>query len=310
MKTYRIGVLAVAALSLANVATAATLPQNAIAYSLGDGGRTLVTVASPAGGAVSGVGLTFAGGFDVTLDGIAYRPKTRQLYGYDNAGATMYAIDVATGAATAVVTEPGVTTTDALGLDFNNVLDAARIVTAADENVVFFPNKVPPTLEPKTPLFYGMGDANEGKDAIVAMNAYTNAVPNPTSTLQYAIDSNLDTLTTLANNAGTLTTVGDLFFGGNPFDVDTMGGFDILSFFSGDNSAYALLTGSAGQSIYSVPLIADMQGRINLEFVANAGQGFGALNSFAVAPVPVPPAFGLMVLALGGLGFLRRRKAA
>ncbi|QIE42524.1 DUF4394 domain-containing protein [Meridianimarinicoccus aquatilis] len=296
---------------VASPLSAATFGSNTVVYSLGNEGQTLVTLAAPGQGTPSGVTLDFNGMLR-SLDSIAYRPQTGQLYGYDNEDDVVYLIDPQTGATTKIVEALGTTSNDDLGFDFNNVLDAARIVTAEEENIVFFPNKMPPTLEPKTPLAYVPGDENEGVNPNIVANAYTNAVPNATSTAQFVIDSDWDILATLGNNAGTLETVGDLYLDGMAFDITEDIGFDILSFMEGDNTAYALLTErmTGGQSIYEVPLIADMMGRINLVEVTALDRSFGTLNGLAVAPsaVPLPAALPMLVAGLAALGFARRRR--
>lgn len=296
-----------AAGALAAPAGAATLGTAATAYSLGNEGKTLVTVATSFDGAPAGLDLQFEGGADVSLDAVAFRPRTTQLYGYDDDGDTVYEIDTATGA-TRAVASGGSTSTADLGFDFNNVLDAARIVTAEDENRVFFPDDAPPNIVSVTDLFYVDGDANQGADPNVVMNAYTNAVPFPEETAQYVIDSDLDVLATLGNNAGTLETVGELWLDGAAFDVGAEGGFDILSFAEGDNSAFALLSGETGQGIYALPLEADGAGRVNLSLVTETTADFGTLDGFAVAPVPLPAPAAMLLAALGAMGFgLRRR---
>lgn len=217
-----------------------------------------------------------------------------------------------TGMTTAVATQAGLTGNDDLDIDFNNVLDAARIVTAEEENRVFFPNATPPGFISATDLFYGPGDANAGRNPNVVANAYTNAVPDATTTMQFVIDSDWDIVATLANNAGSLSTVGALFLDGMAFDVTEDIGFDILSFSDGDNTAYALLTGRSDgvQAIYEVPLMADALGRINLMPVMALDGQFGTLQSLAVAPapVPVPAALPLMAAGLAALGLAARRR--
>jgi hypothetical protein len=305
-------IIAAAALAaLAAPGTAATFGSNAVVYTLGDEGRTLVTLAAPGMSMPSGVALDFGGPL-TSLDAITYRPQTRELYGYDNESDTVFLIDPMTGAATAVATQAGLTSNDDLDIDFNNVLDAARIVTAEEENRVFFPNRMPPGFISATDLFYGAMDPNAGLDPNVVANAYTNAVPDAATTTQYVLDSDWDILATLANNAGELTTVGELFLDGMAFDVTEDIGFDILSFSEGDNTAFALLTSrmGGGQSIFEVPLMADAMGRINLMPVMALDREFGTLQSLAVAPapVPVPAALPLLAAGIAALGMVARRR--
>lgn len=301
---------ALAVVAGAGAGSAATLDANATAYALGNEGTSLVTVASPGTVMPTKVDLSFEDGAAISLDAIAYRPQTAELYGYDDNSDAVYLINRTTGETTRVVSEPGVTNDGDLGFDFNNVLDAARIVTGEDENVVFFPNKMPPTLEPKTELFYVAGDANAGRNPNVVMNAYTNAVPNATSTLQYVLDSDWNQLATLGNNAGTLSTVGTVRLDGMEFDFSEDGGFDILSFSEGDNTAYALLTSDGAQGLYEVPLFADASGFVNLTFLSAVTRDFGNLDGFAVAPsaVPLPAGIFGLAAAFGALAVVRRRR--
>ncbi len=310
--TARKTLLSAAALvACAAPAMAATLGSNSVVYALGGEGRTLVTLAAPGLSMPAGLALDF-GGPQLSLDAITYRPKTRELYGYDNETDTVFLVNPMTGKATAVATQAGLTGNDDLDFDFNNVIDAARIVTAEEENRVFFPNNMPPGFISATDLFYGPGDANAGNNPNIVANAYTNAVPDAMTTVQYVIDSDWDIVATLANNAGTLTTVGALFLDGMAFDVTEDIGFDILSFSDGDNTAYALLTGRVGgtQAIYEVPLMADALGRINLTQVMALNRDFGTLQSLAVAPapIPVPAALPLLAAGLAALGLAARRR--
>lgn len=311
MNMYKTVLAGTALVALAGPAFAATLGSNSVVYALGTEGRTLVTLAAPGLSSSTGIALDF-GGAQLSLDAITYRPKTRELYGYDNETDTVFLVNPTTGMATAVATQAGLTGNDDLDFDFNNVLDAARIVTAEEENRVFFPNNMPPGFISATDLFYADGDPNAGRNPNIVANAYTNAVPDATTTVQYVLDTDWDILATLANNAGEMSTVGALFLDGMAFDVTEDIGFDILSFSEGDNTAYALLTGRGGtdQAIYEVPLMADALGRINLTQVMALDRQFGTLQSLATAPapVPVPAALPLMVAGLAALGLAARRR--
>lgn len=309
---------AVAALG-AGAAVAMPVTQNAFGVSLGDNGTTLVTMADlNAPAALSGLAIT-ENGESRALSAVAYRPQTGQLYGYSDQTDTVYLIDQTTGALTAQVTAPNATEVETLGFDFNNQLDAARLVTTSDKNFVFDPKVDPATLTRVTDLAYALGDMFEGQDPNIVANAYTNAVPNASTTLQYALDSQQDALVTLANNAGTLDTVGLLFADGAPLDFGTDGGFDILSFAEGDNTGFALLSTATGEGLYQIDLFANAAGEVMASLIGTVGGQFGTLDGLAViprgddmvAPIPVPASFGLLGLGLAGLGAagLRRRAA-
>lgn len=259
------------------------------------------------------------------IDAISYRPVTGELYGYQAGRGqnddAVFTIDTSTGA----LTNTGATPVDGagvsnrkIGFDFNNQIDAARAVSVSDENVVFFPSDFPAaenagTLRQFTDLFYAEGDANEGIDPQIFANAYTNAVDGMTAseTLQYALDARTDSLVTLANNAGTLSTVAPLTLDGERLRFNNNGGFEILSDFEGDNLALALLGGGGGDStLYTIDLTSGI--------ATIAGDpGNGAFRSFAaqtgdVAPVPLPAGIPLILTGLGALGIARatRRKTA
>ena len=173
------------------------------------------------------------------------------------------------------------------------------------------------TLLQFTDLEYAEGDANEDTNPRVFANAYTNAIDGMTAgeTLQFALDAATNSLVTLANNAGTLTTVASLILDGNPFDVDSAGGFDILSFRDESNSisnqAFALLTDAVTslQAIYSIGLTEDDAGM--MKFVSDVPTQYGSLTGFAVAPtpsaVPLPASLPLLAGAVMGFAALRRR---
>ncbi|MGF1553862.1 MAG: DUF4394 domain-containing protein [Paracoccaceae bacterium] len=309
--------------------TASALPFG-VGYALGDGGSTLVRlgpIASPSLGRSTPI---TSGGASLSLSALDYRPATGQFYGFVNDGGagddTVYEIDPATGAATSVATLPideGIGDGAAIGLDFNNVLDAARIVSTAGDNRVFFPNNTPPSVtdDPDgdgTPnvlaLRYNDGDPNEGENPSIFANAYTNAVPGPDSTLQYVLDSDLNALATLDNNAGTLNTIGTLVDGdGAEIDFSAIGGFDIFSAQEGDNTAYALLNTDEGVNqlyTFALGMPGDTPMTVSATLVAALGEDFGQLSGLTTAPVPLPAGAWLLLSGLAGLGLWRRRAAA
>lgn len=318
MKTILGLTTAMAAAMAATVAGAATLGNGSTAYALGDEGTTLVRISGS--GIAGAVALTFEGTPPASLDGIDYRPATGEFYGYDDRNDAVYRIDAATGITTRAslpAAPEAKTQTSNLDVDFNPVVDAMRIVTGQNENNVFTPNRMGGdmgTLAPQTDLAYAGTDAQVGENPFVVFNAYTNAVAGATATSQFVIDTELDTLATLANATGVLATLGRLTIGGALFDATENGGFDILSFAEGDNSAFALLTnGITGlQSIYSLALAADRFGNVELTKVADLSNQYGPLDGFTVAPsaVPVPAAGLLLIGALGSLAALRRRRRA
>lgn len=277
-------------------------------YSLGDNGRTLVTM-SDLGNPSAVSGVSVADG--VTLNALAYRPMTAQLYGYSNLNNTVYLVDPNSGSINPIASTADGTTVAEIGFDFNNQIDAARIVSSSEDNLVFFPNNTPPNINRFTDLFYGAGDPNEGRDPSVFANAYTNAVPNASTTQQFVLDGEWDILATLDNNAGTLTTVGEVFLGGVPLDFTNTGGFDILSLSEGDNTAYALLTTVNGTGLYGIDLMADGNGNVNASFLGMVGMDFGPLDGLAIAPDPVatvsaPAGLFLLGGAMVGVAAMRR----
>lgn len=290
------GLSALVFLSQAPVSAQQTL------YSLANGGTTLIRFQSNDPSNVTVIG-NFSGA-GMSLDAIDFRPATGQLFGYQDAADSTYTVNLSTAELALVTTSPAAapTNTSQLGMDFNPTIDRFRVVTDSDQNIVINPNNG--VSAGFTTLFYAAGDVNEGADPQIIANAYNNNIAGTgRPTLQYAIDYNLDALVTLANNAGTLTTVGAL-----GIDADINTGFDIFTALNGTNTAYALFTPPAGTAgLYTLDL---MSGQAML--VGALGGSLNDIRSLAVVPtqVPEPGAAALIAGALCvGLPLLRRRRS-
>jgi hypothetical protein len=251
----------IAALAMLAAPAAQALDQSeTMGFALAEDGATLVTMASIA---APGDAQTHA--LDTPLRAIAYRPVTGQLLGF--ADGAIFEVDPMSGTLTdlgATFMEDATIGEGAVAFDFNNQIDAVRLVGADGSNLVYFPDgfgdgdERANSVRRFTDAFYVAGDANEGATPEIFANAYTNAVAGMTaeSTAQYAIDASTDALVTLANNAGELATVGALTLDGEPMDVTAMGGFDIVSPEEGSDMAYAILQreGEDAAGLYSVDL--------------------------------------------------------
>lgn len=178
------------------------------------------------------------------------RPATGEYYAVaTHQGSAQLYVIATTGVATAVgppftglVTTPGTQ----FGFDFNPTIDRVRLVSTAGQNIVFNPNDGVVTTAVN--LFYAVGDENEGEVPAVAHIAYDNNVAGATTTLQRGIDVDLDVLVTVANNAGTLSTIGPL-----GVDATSIGGFDV-SGTTGKGFAILRSANSPVQVLYSIDL--------------------------------------------------------
>lgn len=225
--------------------------------------------------------------------GIDFRPATGQLYALGSSS-RLYTLDTTTGAATQVGSGPFAPALNgaSFGFDFNPVIDRIRVVSDVNKNYVLNPNDG--TATGVTDVFYNAGDPNFGQDPNVVNSAYTNSFAGTNSTQLYGIDTGLDILVTQANSAGTLQTVGPL-----GADITAIGGFDI----SGG-------TGNAFVAEIDSVLTPTKTRFWQINLATGAGTyidevGGGEIVT-ALAVVPEPGSAAL--LALGGLGLLRRRR--
>ena len=195
---------------------------------------------------------------------IAWRPVTSELVGY--ADGMVVTIDPVTGETTdtgATFMDDAMIGADAVvAFDFNNAIDAVRAVSSMGDNLVYFPTNFGDdkanSVRRFTNMFYAEGDNSEGQEPLIFANAYTNAIDGMKAggTFQYALDARANALVSLANNAGTLETVGLISIDGSPADVLPVGGFDIISPAEGTDAAYAVLQidGEMTAGLYSIDL--------------------------------------------------------
>lgn len=222
------------------------------------------------------------------IKAIAYRPVTGDLLAF--AGDKLYTVDPMSGELTDLkanfMENTGIAADAYVGFDFNNKIDAVRVVSSAGDNLVYFPegfgdnDEKAGSVRRFTNLAYAEGDANFGKEPLIFANAYTNAIAGmkASGTFQYAIDARANALVSLANNAGTLETIGLITIDGKPADVTPWGGFDIASKEEGSDSAYAVLQidGEETAGVYSIDLTSGAATLV-------ADLGMGGFTGFAVS---------------------------
>lgn len=302
----------VTVLSVATMLELVSVAQSAIAVGLIGltDDNTLVFFDSDSPSSTSTIKVT---GADLTgtLLGIDYRPADGQLYGIGNAN-NIFTINPGSGAATLVNTLSTPFTAGGFsGVDFNPAADALRLTGTNDQNFRIASGGTGATLVDGT-LAYAAGDPNAGISPTVTASAYTNsfagppASVSPRTTQLFNIDSNLDVLV-LQNppNDGTLVTVGSL-----GVDFGPVGGFDIFSPSSGDNTAFAAFgspsNNTLAASLYSIDLstgTATSLGQIGKDAGYN-------LTGLAATPVPEPSSIlGLLTFgAIGASSVLKRKQ--
>ena len=291
-----------------------------VAYSLGNGGTTLVSFDADDPSGASGSSITL-GGTSLNLDAITYRPETGELYGYSAANNAFYTVDPMTGVARLEFQSDQNLPGGNVSLDFNPTLDAVRLVTATRDNIVFFPsdsrttaNQGVLTFAPAD-IFYDDGYSSNGPVQIVG-NGYTNQIgfdaAQGTGTVQYVLDARTDTIGILNNNDGDVDFVMDAMIdtdgdgvGDAALDFNVVGGFDVFTTPDGTNIGYAVLNGSEFYELDLTTFVFSLIGEVE--------GNFGNLSNLAVfvpaAPVPLPAAGLLFAGGLAGFGAMRRRRA-
>lgn len=240
-------------------------------------------------------------GVNGTLLGVDFRPANGKLYSVSSTN-DIYTINTQTGAATLESTLSPLSFAGGQmsGFDFNPAADRLRLVGSNDQNFrinvdtgAIADTDPAPGVQPDGTLAYASSDTNAGVDPNITAVGYTNSFPGAPAgraTQLYGIDFALDTLV-LQNppNDGTLNTIGSL-----GFDFDEVGGFDILSLSSGDNTAYA----ASGGRFYGVNLTTGAATDLSA-----IGDGNTRLVGLATTKVPEPTA----VMALIGFGVVACR---
>jgi hypothetical protein len=236
------------------------------------------------------------------LIAIDFRPGSGQIY-LLGSSETLYTFDLPSLDATAVGNFSA--TADLRGtsfaFDFNPMFNGgefARIISGTDHNRVISGNTGQYLLPvDKTKVFYAAGDPNEGANPNIAGIAYTNSLGVPTSTQQYGIDATLGVLTTVANNAGTLQTVGSLGIAGS---LTNELGFDISG---ATGIGYASLQTGPNSQLYRVDL---GTGAATLLGTFTSGD---LIRDITVIPVAIPePSSALLAGMLLSSLMIRRRR--
>lgn len=215
-------------------------------------GSSLVRFDSSSPGTIQGSVAISGGQGGFNWQALDCRPATGQLYlvegDIDSSAGRLYTVNPQTGVATPVGPNFSFSGSSA-SLDFNPVVDLARVVTPVDENFRLNPTSGAKTTDAN--LAFAAGDPNAGQNPSVRGIAYTNNVPGAASTTLFGIDSVLDVLVRLDSpNAGTLNTVGPL--GVNFNTVDS--GFDVAP--NGTAFAAEVVTSPSTNSfLYAIDLV-------------------------------------------------------
>jgi hypothetical protein len=192
------------------------------------------------------------------LLGIDFRPQTGQLFGLGSTN-RLYSINLTTGAATQVGTQPFSVALSgtSFGFDFNPTVDRIRVVSDAGQNLRLNPDTGAVvdanTMTPDVQIDGNLNGATNSIAATAYTNSFAGTVPTtpPGATTQYGINTTTDELfiQTPPNN-GTQIRVGGL-----GVDFSANAGFDIVSqpatsTAPATNTAFAV----SNSSLYSINL--------------------------------------------------------
>lgn len=249
-------------------------------YGIDLSGR-LVTFDSASPGTVQST-TTITGAIGSAILGIDFRPATGELYALGG-NSTLYTINTATGAASAIGGPIAGLSGSNFGFDFNPTVDRIRLVSDTGQNLRLNPITGGIAMTDGAYTYAG-----GGTPTITAVG-YTNSVAGATTTTLYGIDYTLNTLALIGSpNGGTITTVGS----GLGFDVDADASFDI--------TAGGLAYLSSGTDFYSVNLTT---GRATLIGATN-----GLRNIAVAGAVPEPASWAMMIVGFGIMGATLRRR--
>ncbi|MBX3096956.1 MAG: DUF4394 domain-containing protein [Fimbriimonadaceae bacterium] len=276
--------------SVMALACAAVASQAATIYGITET-RQLVTWDSATPNAImSGV---FYSGLAANEDvlGIDFRPSNGMLYAVGTFG-NIYTMNTSTGVATFVSQISTTLNGTAFGIDFNPVADRLRIVSDLDQNL---------RINVDTGAAIIDGTLNPGNPNIVGA-AYTNSVPNPTSTALYTIDSVTDFLNNQnPANSGTQVPVGSL-------GVNTSAQTSINILTSGNSNTMYMasqLVGDTASSFFMVDIGTGTTSNLGWIGASQSNEAL-SIRSIAVAAVPEPAS--MVALGLGAVALLRRRR--
>tara|TARA_R110001592_G_scaffold105579_3_gene297004 strand:- start:311595 stop:313058 length:1464 start_codon:yes stop_codon:yes gene_type:complete len=171
--------------------------------------------------------------------GLDFRAMNGSLFGISNQS-RLYTVNTSNGALTQVGSQldPMFHSAQSVGFDFNPTVDRIRLVTSSGENF-----RLHPDLGTVVAID---GDLKPG-DPMVNGAAYTNNIPNASTTELFVLDSKVNKLFKQdPPNDGVLVEIGDLgtsIFEGNGFDI------------GGDSGiAYALIKADGAYGIYTINL--------------------------------------------------------